>query len=83
MLKSGNKNKQKQNSLSGFKLVLRDRLSHIHYEMHMLMFPQVVTFDCKQYLQQLMISEYLMGVYHEGGGVAASGRTLIFDDSQD
>ena len=45
----------------------RDRLSHIHYEMHMLMFPEVVTFDCKQYLQQLMISESLMGVYHEGG----------------
>ena len=54
----------------------RDRLSHIHYEMHMLMFPQVVTFDCKQTLQQLMISESLMGKYHEG--VAASGRTLIF-----
>ena len=45
----------------------RDRLSHIHYKMHMLMFPQVVTFECKQYLQQLMISESLMGVYHEGG----------------
>ena len=67
MLKSGNKNKQKQNSLSGFKLMSRDRLSHIHYEMHMLMFHQVVTFDCKRYLQKLMISESLMGVYHEGG----------------
>ena len=65
--KSGNKNKQKQNSLSGFKLMSRDRLLHIHYEMHMLMFPQVVTFDCKQYLQQLMILESLMRVYHEGG----------------
>ena len=48
----------------------RDRLSHIHYEIHVLMFPQVVTFDCKQYLQQLMISEYLMGVYRDGGGEA-------------
>ena len=57
----------------------RDRLSHIHYEMHMLMFPQVVTFDCKQYLQPLMISESLTGVYHER--VAASGRTLIIDVS--
>ena len=80
MLKSGNKNKQKQNSLSGFKLMSRDRLSHIHYEMHMLIFPQVVTFDCKQYLHQLMISESLM---EGGGGVAASGRTLIFDVSHD
>ena len=62
----------------------RNRLSHIHYEMHRLMFPQVGTFDCKQYLQQLMISESLMAVYHEeGGGVAASGRTLIFDVSHD
>ena len=60
----------------------RDRLPHIHYEMHMLMFPQVVTLDCNQYLQQLMISEYLMGVYHEGG-IAASGRFLIFDVSHD
>ena len=64
----------------------RDRLSHIHYEMHMIMFPQVLTLNCKQYLQHLMISESLMGVYHEvggGGGVAASGRTLIFDVSHD
>ena len=90
MLKLGKKNKQKQNSLSGFKLMSRDRLSHIHYEMHMLMFPKAVTFECKQYLQQLMISESLMGVCHEsvcvcvgGGGVATSGRTLIFDVSHD
>ena len=61
------KKKKKKNSLSGFKLMSRDRLSHIQYEMHMRMFPQVVTFDCKQYLQQLMISESLMGVYHEKG----------------
>ena len=59
----------------------RDRLSHIHYEMHMHMFPKVVTFDCKQYLQKLMIAESLMGVYHEGG--SRSGRTLIFDVSHD
>ena len=44
-----------------------DRLSHIHYKMHKLMFPQVFTIDCKQHLQQLMISVSLMGVYHEGG----------------
>ena len=75
------KKKQKHNSLSGLKLMSRDRLSHIYYEMHMLMFPQVVTSDCKQYLQQLMIQnlkwEFIMK------GVAASGRTLIFDVSQD
>ena len=63
----GNKSKQKQNALFRFKLMSRDRLSHIHYEMHILMFPQVVTFDCKHFLQQLMISESLMGVNHEGG----------------
>ena len=68
MLKSGNKNKQKQNSLSGLKFMSRDSLSNIHYEMHMLLFPKVVTFDCKQYLQQLMILESLMGVNHEGDG---------------
>ena len=67
LLKSGNKYKQNQNSFSGFKLMSRDRLSHIHNEMHVLMFPQVVTFDCKQYLQQLVISESLMRVYHQGG----------------
>ena len=62
----------------------RDRLSHIHYEMHMLIFSQVVSFDCKQYLQQLMISESLMGVHRERGeGVDASGRTLVFDVSHD
>ena len=72
MLKSANKNKHKQNALSGVKLLSRDRLSNIHYEIHVLMFPQVhvVTFDCKLYLHQLMISEYLMGVYRDGGGVA-------------
>ena len=32
------------------------------------MFPQVVTFDCKQYLQELMIPESLMGVHRDGGG---------------
>ena len=58
LYESGNKNKQKL--FSGFKLMSRDRLSHIHYEMHILMFPQVVTFDCKQYLQQLMFSESIM-----------------------
>ena len=84
MLKSGNKNKHKQNALSGFKLMSRDRLSHIHYKIHMLMFPQVVTFDCKKYLQQLMISESLKGVNREGGGgSSASGRTSIFDVSND
>ena len=30
--------------------------------------PQVATFDSKQYLQQLMIPESLMGVYRKGGG---------------
>ena len=59
-----------------------DRLSHIHYEMHMLMSPNVVTFDCEQYLQQLMISESLTGVYHEGVS-SASSRTSIFDVSHD
>ena len=59
----------------------RDRLSHIHYEIHMLMFLQVVTFDCKQYLQQLMISESLMGVYHEWGWVALQVAELRYSMS--
>ena len=33
------------------------------------MFPQVATRDSKQYLQQLMIPESVMGVYRKGGGV--------------
>ena len=32
------------------------------------MFPQVATRDCKQYLQQLMNPESVMGVYRIGGG---------------
>ena len=32
------------------------------------MFPQVATRDSKQYLQQLMIQESVMGVYRKGGG---------------
>ena len=31
--------------------------------------PQVATRDSKQYLQQLMIPETVMGVYRKGGGV--------------
>ena len=30
--------------------------------------PQVATRDSKQYLQQLMIPEFVMGVYRKGGG---------------
>ena len=46
----------------------RDRPSHINYEIHVAMFPQVATRDSKQYLQQLMIPESVMGVYRKGGG---------------
>ena len=46
----------------------RDRLSHINYEIHVAMFPQVATRDSKKYLQQLMIPESVMGVYRKGGG---------------
>ena len=45
-----------------------DRLSHIYYKMHVCMFSQVATRDSKQYLQQLKISESVMGVYRKGGG---------------
>ena len=69
MLKSGIEIKSEQIELSGFKLMSRDRLSHIYYELHVRMFPQVATRDCKQYLQQLMIQESLMGVYRKGGVV--------------
>ena len=46
-----------------------DRLLHIYYKIHACMFPQVATLDSKQYLQQLMIPESLMGVYRKGGVV--------------
>ena len=46
----------------------RDRLSHIYYAIHVRMFPQAATRDCKQYLQQLMIPESVMRVYRKGGG---------------
>ena len=47
----------------------RDRLLHIYYKIHVCMFPQVAILDSKQYLQQLMISESVMGVYRQGGVV--------------
>ena len=46
----------------------RGRLSHIYYEIHVCMFPQVATRDSNQYLQQLKIPESVMGVYRKGGG---------------
>ena len=49
--------------------MVRDRLSHICYKIYVRMFPQVATRDCKQYLQQLMIPDSVMGVYRKGGGV--------------
>ena len=67
--KSGIKIKPNQNALSGFKLMPRDRLSHIYYKIHVCMFPQVATRDSKQYLQQLMIPESVMGFYRKGGVV--------------
>ena len=69
MLKLGIKIKPNQNALSGFKLMSRDRLSHIYYKICVCMFPQVATRDSKQYLQQLMIPEYVMGAYRKRGGV--------------
>ena len=47
----------------------RERLSHIYYKVHVCMFPQVATRDSKPYLQQLMIPEFVMGVYRKGGWV--------------
>ena len=68
MLKSGITIKPNQNALSGFKLMPRNRPSHIYYKIHVCMFPQVATRDSKQYLQQLMIPESVMGVYRKAGG---------------
>ena len=73
--------------LSGFKLMPRDRLSHIYYKIHVCMFPQVATRESKQYLQQLMIPISVMGVYPKGGGgwvgSTTSDKSSIFDVSQD
>ena len=42
------------------------------------------TRDSKQYLQQLMIPESVMGVYRTGGGCSTtSDKSSIFDVSQD
>ena len=84
VLKSGIEIKPNQNA-SGFKLMPRDRLSHI-YKIHVCMFPQVATRDSKQYLQQLMIPESVMAVYRKGGvrGCSTtSDKCSIFDVSQD
>ena len=84
VLKSGITIKTNQNALSGFKLMPRDRLSHIYYKIHVCMFPQVATRDSKQYLQQLMIPESVMGVYRKGGGgCTTSDKSSIFDTRQD
>ena len=73
-----------QNALSGFKLMPRDRLSRIYnYKIHVCIFPQVPHRDCKQYLQQLMIPESVMGVYRMGGGRTTRDKSSIFDVSQD
>ena len=82
MLKSGIKIKPNQNTLSGFKLMSRERMSHIYYKIHVRMFPQVATRDCKQYLQQLAIPESVMGVTVKGGSTT-SGKSSIFDVSHD
>ena len=65
--------------------MLRDRLSHIYYKIHVYMFPQEATRDTKQYLQQLMIPESVMRVYRKGGGGGSttSDKSSIFDVSQD
>ena len=47
----------------------RDRLSNIYHEIHVCMFPHVAIRDSKQYLQQLMTAESVMGVYRNGVGV--------------
>ena len=47
------------------------------------MFHQVATRDSKQYLQQLMIPEYVIGVYRKGGGGSTtSEKSSTFDVSQ-
>ena len=52
----------------------RYRLSHLYNKIHVRMFFQVATRDCKQYLQQLMIPESVMGVYRKGGVVASEAQ---------
>ena len=69
MQKSDIKIKPNQNALSGFKLMPRDRLLHIYYKIHVCVFPQVATLCSKQYLQQLMIPESVLGVYRKGAVV--------------
>ena len=65
--------------------MLRDRLSHIYYKIHVCMIPQVATRDSKQYLQQLMIPEFVMGVYRilmsvktENNGVSVSRQCFSY-----
>ena len=44
----------KQIHLAGFKLLSRDSGSHIAFEIHVHMFPQAPSRNCKQYLKQLI-----------------------------
>ena len=60
----------------------RDSVSHIHYEIHMRMFLKVVTRDCKQYNEKLIVPESLMGVYGKEGS-SASGKISTFDISHE
>ena len=49
VLQLGIKMNLKQNALHGFKLLPHDSGSHITYEIHMSMFPQATTRNCKKY----------------------------------
>ena len=70
MLQSGKKIKPKQNALFRFKLMSCDKESFIHYIIHMRMSTLATTCDCKKYLKQLMVPEFLIGVYRNRGSHA-------------
>ena len=82
MLKLGIKINPKQNALSGFKLFSRDSGSHIPYKTHMIMFPQAITCDCKQYFETTNYSRISHRSLPQRNS-NANGRTSIFDVSHD
>ena len=67
-----------QTASSEFKVISRDRVSNIHFKMHMFMLLWDLTLGFMQCLDHLKFLENLLGVEHEGH-MNADCRRPIFD----
>ena len=83
VLKSGIKINPKQNVLSGFKLLSRDSVPHISYEIHVRMFSHATTYGCKQHFETAYHSHDTTCEFITKGGSNANNETSIFDVSHD